>query len=91
MQGTEQDIDNAIATLVEKELIRQIKDIYEDVTTTSKIKREKREKCTKSFVELYSKELLLAKDRIGNIVDMVVAQEKWIKEIEELDEEIEEK
>ena len=42
MQGTEQDIDNAIAALVEKELIGQIIDIYEDITTNSKMKREER-------------------------------------------------
>ena len=40
MQGNQQDIDNAIASLTEKRLIEQIRVIYEDITTTSKTKRE---------------------------------------------------
>ena len=87
MQGTQQEIDNAIASLVEKELIEQIREIYDDITTTGKMKKLQREQCTKKFVEMYSKELLMAKDRIGSIVDRVIAKAKWIEEIEELDEE----
>ena len=88
MQGTQEDIDNAIASLVENELLGQIRAIYDDVTTTSKIKKSEREECTRRFIELYSKELLMAKDRIGSIVDRVIAKAKWIEEIEDLEEEI---
>jgi len=90
MQGTQEEIDNAIEVLVEKELIGQIREIYDDITTTGKMKKVEREQCTKKFVELYSKELLLAKDRIGSIVDRVIARAKWIEEIEELDDDFEE-
>ena len=86
MQGTQEEIDNVIASLVEKELLEQIREIYDDITTTGKIKKQQREECTKKFVELYSAELLMAKDRIGSIVDRVISKVKWINEIEELDE-----
>ena len=91
MQGNQEDIDNAIAVLIEKKLIEQIRDIYDDVTTTGNMKKIQREQCTREFVELYSKELSCAKERLGNIVDKVIARTKWIEEIEELDEELEEK
>ena len=54
------------------------------------MKKAEREYCTRRFVGLHSKELLMAKDRIGSIVDGVIKKAKWIEEIEELDEEIEE-
>ena len=90
MQGTQEEIDNAIATLVEEKLIKEIREIYEDITTTGKMKKIQREQCTRKFVELHSKELSFAKDSLGRIVDRVISKTKWIEEIEELDEEFEE-
>ena len=90
MQGNQQDIDNAIALLTEKRLIEQIRVIYEDITTTSKTKREERLQATNKFVEMCAVELQIPEDRIRTIVDHVVAKAKWIEEIEELDEELEE-
>ena len=49
MQGTQQDIDNAIASIAEKKLLEQIRVIYEDITTTSKNKREERAQATKKI------------------------------------------
>lgn len=89
MQGTEEDIDKAIALLAEKELLGQIRVIYEDITTTSKAKKTEREKYTNKFIEKYAKELELSEDRIRKVVDDVISKAKWIKEIEELDEDLE--
>ena len=90
MQGTQEEIDNAIATLAEKKLLEQIRNIYEDVTIASKTKRKERAQITESFVGMCANELQLPEDRIRNIVDKVIGKAKWIEEIEELDEELEE-
>jgi len=78
-----------IPTLVENELLVQIKVLYEDVTTNSKTKKTERERLTKQFVKECSKMLSLPEDKVRSIVDIVIANTKWIKEIEEIDEEIE--
>ena len=86
MQGTPEEIDNAIAALVEEKLLVLIRDIYEDVGSTSKEKKEQRTKCTEKFISMCEQELSISADRIKKIVDNVIAQTKWIEEIEELDE-----
>ena len=73
--------------LVENTLLKQILEIYEDISTTSKIKREKRAKITEEFVEMLEKELNRPKGEIRQIVDNKIAKARWIEEIEELDEE----
>lgn len=78
-----------IPVLVEDQLLKQIKDLYEDVITTTKTKREGREKITRQFVVKCAKELSLPEDKVRSIVDLVIERTKWIKEIEELDEEVE--
>ena len=90
MQGNKEEIDNAIATTAENKLLEQIRVIYEDITTTSKIKREKRVQVTNKFVQMCVEELHFPEDRIRNVVDNVIAKAKWIEEIEELDEDFEE-
>ena len=80
---------NEILVLVENLLLKQIREIYEDVNTTSKEKRTEREKVTKQFVDRCSEELLLTKEEVIEAVDNVIEKAKWIKEIEELEEELE--
>ena len=89
MQGTQKEIDNAIAALTEKKLLEQIRLIYEDITTTSKTKREERARTTNKFVKMCKEELSIPEDRIRNIVDRILAKTKCIEEIEELDEDLE--
>ena len=79
--------DEYIMLLVENTLLKQILEIYEDISTTSKIKREKRAKITEEFVEMLEKELNRPKGEIRQIVDNKIAKARWIEEIEELDEE----
>ena len=81
----------AIPLLVENELLEQIRVVYEDINTTSNEKRIEREKYTGKFVEKYSEQLSVSKDEVRSIVDIVIARVRWIKEIEELDEEVEER
>ena len=90
MQGTQEEIDNAIAALVEKKLLEQIRVIYEDITMTSETKRKERAQATNKFIEMCVEEVQISEDRIRNIVDNVIAKAKWIEEIEELDEDFEE-
>ena len=78
-----------ISVLVENLLLKQIRCIYEDVNTTSKEKKEEREKITKQFVDQYLDDTLLTKEEVIEMIDNVIAKAKWIKEIEELDEEFE--
>lgn len=75
--------ENEIAVIVENLLLKQIREIYEDVNTTSKEKRAERDKATKQFVDRCSKELLLSKEEVIGAVDNVIAKAKWIEEIEE--------
>lgn len=91
MQGSQEDINNAIASLAEKKLIEQIRIIYDDETTTSKLKRKERTQVTNKFIGMCVEELQLPEDRIRNIVDNIIAKAKWIEEIEELDEDLEER
>ena len=84
------DNDVLIYVSAENELLGQIKDAYEDVTTTAIIKREEREKYTNLFVEKYAEKYGLPKERVRCIVDIVIARTPWIKEIEDLEEELEE-
>ena len=78
---------NEILVLVENLLLNQIREIYEDVNTTSKEKKAEREKVTKEFVDRCLGELLLSKEDVLEAVDKVIAKAKWIEKIEELDEE----
>lgn len=80
----------AIPLLVENELLEQIRTVYEDINTTSNKKRMEREKYTKKFVKKYAEQLALSEDEVRSIADIVISRIKWIKEIEELDEGIEE-
>ena len=89
MKDDERTRANGILTLVENELLKQIQEIYDDVTTTSQAKKTEREKYTEQFVRKYAKELELPIDKVKSIVDLMIAKTRWIKEIEELDEEIE--
>ena len=84
------DNDVLIYVSAENELLSQIKDAYEDVTTKASIKRDQREKYTNLFVEKYAEKYGLPKERVRCIVDIVVARTPWIKEIEDLEEELEE-
>lgn len=79
--------DEYIMLLVENTLLKQILEIQEDISATSKIKREKRAKITEEFVEMLEKELNHPKGEIRQIVDNKIAKARWIEEIEELDEE----
>ena len=81
--------ENEILVLVENLLLKQIREIYEDVNTTSKEKKSEREKVTKQFVDRCSEELLLTKEDVIEAIDVVISRTKWIEEIEELDEELE--
>ena len=87
--NNERNRAEGIPTLVENELLKQIQDVYEDVTTTAKTKKAEREKYTKQFVEKYARQLSLPEDKVRSIVDIVISRAKWIREIEELDEEVE--
>ena len=89
MQGTQEEVDNAITALVEGKLLLRIRDIYEDLTMTSQNKKEERKKYTENFIEMLAEELSMPESRIRRIVEDVILKAKWIKEIEELDEEIE--
>ena len=83
-------IIEGLPALVEQQLIKQIQDIYEDVTTSASDKRAEREKYTVLYVKKWAKDLSLPEEKIRTIVDIVINRTRWIKEIEELDEEIEE-
>ena len=85
----EMDIDVIIYLLTEKELLSEIKDAYEEVDTTSKVKKAEREKYTNLFVEKYAQMYSVPKERVRSIVDIVIARTRWIREIEELEEELE--
>ena len=58
------DDDVLIYVSAENELLAQIKDAYEDVTTTASVKREEREKYTNLFVEKYAEQYGLPKERV---------------------------
>ena len=90
MQETQMGSDAYIMILAENILLEQIREIYEDVSTTSGIKREKRENVTERFVEMQENKLGRPKEKIRQIVDKVIERTRWIKEIEELDEELDE-
>ena len=89
MQGTPEDIDNAIATLVEKELLNRVKSVYEDVTLTIALKKTERAQITKQFIEQLAKRLAVPEDKLKSIVENVMMRAKWIEEIEDIDEALE--
>ena len=87
MEEKRRQIIEGLPALVEQQLLKQIQDIYEDITTTASEKRAEREKCTVLYVKKWAKDLLLPEEKIRTIVDIVINRTPWIKEIEELDEE----
>ena len=89
MKDDERTRANGILTLVENELLKQIREVYDDVTTTAQAKKTEREIYTEQFIRECAKKLELPEDKVRSIVELMIAKTRWIKEIEELDEEIE--
>ena len=87
MKDDERVRANGITILVENELLKQIQNVYDDATTTLQFKKAERKKYVEQFVSKYAKKLELPEDKVKSIVDFMIAKTRWIKEIEELDEE----
>lgn len=89
MQETQMGSDEYIMLLAENTLLEEIRAIYEDVSITSKIRNEKRKEAIEKFVKAQGERLGRPEERIRQIVDKVIVNNRWIKEIdeEELDEE----
>ena len=91
MKDDERTRANGIPTLVENELLKQIQEVYDDITTTAQAKKTERAMFTEQFIRKYAKQLELPENKVRSIVELMIARTKWIKEIEELDEEMEER
>ena len=87
MQGTQEDIKRAIIVLAESVLMPRILSFYEDVETTSKTKKEQKDKCIEEFVSHCVKKFEMPEDQLRGLVEGLIKKYKWIVEIEELDEE----
>lgn len=89
MQETQMGSDEYIKLLAENTLLEEIRTIYEDVSITSEIRNEKRKKAIEKFVKAQGEQLGRPEGRIRQIVDKMIANARWIEEIdeEEFDEE----
>ena len=93
MQDTKMGSDEYIMLLAEATLLEEIRMIYEDVSITSEIRIGKRKEAMERFVKAQGKQLERLEEEIRQLVDKVIANNRWIKEIdeEELDDELEER
>ena len=77
---------NRVKVYAVLKLIKLIKNIYEEPEIPLSEKRRQREELTRGFINECINRFNLPKEEIVKMVDNVLEQERWIKEIEDEEE-----